>query len=320
VQGLIIGLVQFKMLNMKRLLQTAFVSLILSVSFQQAMAQNPAIMILSDLSFGSTTTTKTIAYTDAAAAHFQVQFPTYSQAGTVSFTFILPTNLTDVAGNNLPISFATNSAAYHVDVNSTTGATTFDPNAGLSGTLGQAAHTDYFWLGGTVTPPRNFTASDYSGIVTVSVNVTIGTQNYSATQTITVTAKLLGKVSLSATGSLNFGFVVAGTTPPSLSALAGGAPQFVATGVRNNRSIVTFSATTTLNDVNGNTLTFTPSVYGSGTNNQVGSVPITSGSTLNTGNNTNHNYYFWLGGSLNAVPSGQPPGSYTGAFVLTVVR
>ncbi len=156
--------------------------------------------------------------------------------------------------------------------------------------------------------------------MTVSVNVTIGAQNYSATQTITVTATLLGNVSLSATGTLDFGFVVAGTTPPSLSALAGGAPQFVATGVRNNRSIVTFSATTTLNDVNGNTLSFTPSVYGSGTNNQVGSVPITSGSTLNTGKNTNHNYYFWLGGSLSAVPSGQPPGSYTGAFVLTVVR
>lgn len=143
---------QFKMLNMKSLLQTAFVSLILSVSFQQAMAQNPAVTILSDLSFGSTTTTKTIAYNNAAAAHFQVQFPNYSQAGSVSFTFILPTNLTDVDGNNLPISFATNSAAYHVDVNSTTGATTFDPNAGLSGTLGQTAHTDYFWLGGTVTP------------------------------------------------------------------------------------------------------------------------------------------------------------------------
>ncbi len=298
------------MSNMTRLLQTAIVLLILSVPFEQAMAQNTAVTILSDLSFGSTTTTETIAYNNAAAAHFQVQFPNYSQAGSVSFTFVLPTNLTDVAGNNLPISFATNSAAYHVDVNSTTGATTFDPNAGLSGTLGQAAHTDYFWLGGTVTPGTNFTASNYSGIVTVSVNVTIGTQNYSATQTITVTATLLGYVSL----------VVAGTTPPSLSALAGGAPQFVATGVRNNRSIVTFSATTTLNDVNGNTLSFTPSVYGSGTNNQVGSVPITSGSTLNTGKNTNHNYYFWLGGSLSAVPSGQPPGSYTGAFVLTVVR
>ncbi len=308
------------MSSMKRFPQIAFVLLLLSSAFEQAIAQNPAVTILNDLSFGSTTTTKTIAYTSASAAHFQVQFPNYSQAGTVSFTFILPTNLTDVAGNSLPISFATNSAAYHVNVNSTTGATTFDPNAGLSGTLGQAAHTDYFWLGGTVTLPRNFVASDYSGIVTVLVNVTIGAQNYSATQTITVTAKLLGYVSLSATGSLNFGFVVAGTTPPSLSALAGGAPQFAATGVRDNRSIVTFSNTTTLNDVNGNTLTFTPSVYGSGTNNQVGAIPITSGSTLNTGSRTNHNYYFWLGGSLGAVPSGQPPGSYSGAFVLTVVR
>ena len=308
------------MSKMKRFLRTAFVFSILSFPVNSAMAQDPAVTILRDLSFGSITTSTTIAYTNAAAAAFQVQFPTYSQAGTVSFTFILPINLTDIAGNSLPISFATNSAAYHVDVNSTTGATAFDPNAGLSGTLGQTAHTDYFWLGGTVTPPRNYTASTYSGIVTVSVNVTIGTQNYSATGIITVTAKLLGNVSLSATGSLDFGFIVAGTTPPSVSALAGGAPQFIATGVRNNRSIVTFSSTTTLNDINGNTLTFNPSVYGSGTNNQTGSLSITSGSTLNTGKNTNHNYYFWLGGSLNAVPGGQPPGSYSGAFVLSVVR
>lgn len=307
------------MSGMKRPVQTVFL-LMLVLSVNRAMAQNPALTILRDLSFGSTTTTKTIAYNNAAAAAFQVAFPNYSQQGSVSFTFILPTNLTDAAGDNLPISFSANSAAYHVDVNSTSGATAFDPNNGLSGTLGQAAHTDYFWLGGTVTPGRRFTASDYSGIITVSVNVTVGTQYYSATETITVTATLLGNVSLSATGSLDFGFVVAGTTPPSLSALAGGAPQFIATGVRNNRSIATFSSTTTLNDGYGNTLTFTPSVYGSGTNNQAGSHPITSGSTLNTGNNTNHNYYFWLGGSLNAVPAGQPPGSYSGTFVLTVVR
>ncbi len=305
---------------MKKHLRMVISLFLMLFGADQAVAQYSTITVTQGLSFGTNITgTTTLAYTSPGAAAFQVAFPNYSQAATLSLTFILPSNLTDAAGDNLPISFATNSAAYHVNVNSTAGATAFNPNNGLNGTLGQTAHVDYFWLGGTVTPGNNYIASDYSGTITIVSDIVVGTQHYTSTETITVTATLLGNISISATGALDFGLVVAGTTPPSLSALAGGAPQFIATGVRNNRSIVTFSSTSTLNDGYGNTLTFTPSLYGSATNSQAGSQPITSGTTLSPGRR-NTNYYFWLGGSLAPVPTGQPPGSYSGVFILTVVR
>ncbi len=291
----------------------------LLVTASPAIAQYSTIIVSRGLSFGNITAATTLAYNSANAAAFQVQFPNYSQAASLALTFVLPSNLTDDAGDNLPISFATNSAAYHVNVNSTTGATTFNPANGLTGTLGQTAHTDYFWLGGTVSPPNNYVASDYSGEITIYVDITVGTQHYVSTQTMTVTATLQGSVSLSATGSLEFGFIVAGTTPPSISALSGGVPEITATGVRNNRSIVTFSSTVVLSDANSNTLTFTPSVYGSGTNNQAGAQPITSGSALTPGRRVTV-YYFWLGGSLAPVPQGQASGNYTGNFIISVVR
>ncbi len=304
---------------MKRLQQISIMIFLLLIAAGRSMAQSATIVVTRNLSFGSITATTTLAYNSANAAAFEVQFPNYTQTASLTLTFILPANLTDDAGNNLPISFAYNSAAYHVNVNSTYGATTFNPSTGLSGNLGQTAHDDYFWIGATVTPPRNYVASDYSGEIVVNVDVTVGTQHYTSSQTIEVTATLQGNVSLSATGSLNFGIIVAGTTPPVLSALAGGAPQISATGVRNNRSTVSYSTTVILGDGSGNSLTFTPSLYGSGTNNQAGAQPVTSGSVLRPGNRINV-YYFWLGGSLSAVPVGQASGNYTGNFVITVVR
>ncbi len=308
---------------MKWMVQSVFL-LMLSFSVNEAMAQNPTMTITQDLSFGTNITgTRTIAYNASTAAAFSIQFPNYSQSGTLSLTFILPSDLTDDAGDNLPISFAANSAAYHVGVNSTRGATTFNPNNGLNGTLGRAAHTDYFWLGGTVTPGINYTASTYTGTITVLAVVTIGTQQYNASQTITATATLTGNVSMSVTGSLDFGLVVAGTTPPSLSAQSGTAPS-ITTSVTHGgggQITVTYSPRTVLNDPYGNTLTFTPSLFGSNVaGNQAGATAVTSGSSLTLSGRRNQTgyYYFWLGGALNPVPNGQQPGTYSGNFVLSV--
>jgi Domain of unknown function (DUF4402) len=288
----------------------------------QTFAQAPAITVLRDLSFGTNITgTKTIAYNNSAASQISVVFPTYSQQGNVTFTFMLPTSLTDVAGNSLPISFASNSAAYHVDVNSTSGATVFNPNNGLSGTLGQAAHTDYFWLGGTVTPGSNYTASTYTGTITVVVTATIGAQVYTSNETIAVSATLIGNVSLAVTGSLDFGLVVAGTTPPSLSAQSGSAAMITASGTGGSPITVTYAATTSLNDMYGHTLTFTPSVYGANSSSsQATATSVASGSrvTLSGRRRQTGHYYFWLGGALSPVPTGQSPGSYVGNFWLTV--
>ncbi len=282
------------------------------LSFSPAKAQTPTISLTRALSFGSIqqSTAYTIAYNNASASAFTVQFPDYTGSPTVSVTFILPTDLTDGYGDNLPISFGTTSGAYHANTNSTNGATTFNLSNGVNGSLGTAAHNDYFWLGGTITP-GTYVASDYSGIITVVLTVTVGTQQYTASQDVNVTATLLGRVSLSATGSLDFGQIIAGTTPVPLSAQAASAPTFHASGSRKS-STVTFT-NSALDDGFSHTLPFTPSVYGGSTNNQAGSKSITSGSTL-----ARNNYYFWLGGSLGAVPSGQVPGVYSGTFALRV--
>ena len=309
---------------MNTIRQIAVVACAIIIGVGRVDAQSPTITVLRDLSFGTNiTSTTTIAYNNPAAAEFAIQFPTYSQQGTVSITFILPTNLTDGTGDNLPISFSANSAAYHVGVNSTRGATTFDPNFGLNGTLSQNSHTDYFWLGGTITPGNNYVASTYSGTVTVSVIVTIGTQQYSASETINVTATLIGNVSLSVTGSLNFGTIIAGTMPPAITAQSGAAASVTATvkGGKGGHIGVTYPATTTLNDSYGNTLTFTPSVYGTNVSgDQAGAVAVTSGATvtLSSGKGNTGYYYFWVGGALNSVPVSQQPGNYVGNFWITV--
>jgi len=299
--------------------QTALFIFVLIFSFGQASAQTPTITWIRDLSFGtiSTAGTTTIAYNNAAASEFVIQFPAYSQSPNAAITFILPTYLTDSYGDHLPISFGATSGAYHVGTNSTNGATTFDPDNGVNGTVSAAAHSDYFWIGGILTVGAGYSAAVYTGIITATVTVTVNGQQYTANQTINITATLQGTISLSATGALGFGTIVAGTTPASLSAQTNpSAPLFTVTAPRRSRITVTFSTTSLTG--NGNPLTFTPSVYGSTTStNQSGSTAVTSGSSVTLGG-TNTHYYYWLGGALGAVPSGQAPGSYSGTFVLRV--
>lgn len=303
------------------------IAILLCVSFaglSEASAQDPAIIVSQGLDFGSNVTgTTTISYSSQSAGAFAIAFPTYSQQGNVTISFLLPAQLVDAAGDAISISF-TNSAAYNVGVNSVNGATQFDPNNGLSGPLGQTAHSDYFWIGGTLTPGRNYTASTYTGTITVSVAVTIGTSHYSATQTIPITATVTGNVSISVSGSLDFGLIVAGTTPPAISAQSASAASITASVSRagGGTITVTYPATTNLTDMYGDVLTFTPSLYGTNASgDQGGATLVTSNSTV-TLSGTKHwqtgYYYMWLGGSLNTVIPGQVPGRYTGNFVITV--
>jgi hypothetical protein len=293
-------------------------SLLLLFLSNSASAQTPTMTLLNTgLAFGSNITrTKTIAYTNSNSAAFEVQF-TNDVNAMASMTFILPTNLQDASGDNLPVSFASNSAAYNVRTNSTHGATAFDPSTGvINAAENPGAHNIYFWLGGTVTPGSNYVAATYSGVVTASAVVTVGANQYSASLDIPVTATLQGNVSLSATGTLAFGQIVAGTTPASLSALTTGAPEFIATSsTRSHNYTITYSSTQ-LSDGVGDALTFVPSLYGSAVNSQTGAASVASGSTVSIGKKGN--YYFWLGGSLGTIPVSQPAGKYTGAFVVSI--
>jgi hypothetical protein len=306
-----------------KLYTSRFLLLVLAFSLlamKFAEAQTPAASLISGLSFGTISTRTTINYWETGAAQFRVDFPNYSGSPSVSVVFTLPSALTDGYGDNLPIFFSSRRnylAAYNVGNSSLKGAVGFDPSNGLINyQLSPSSHTDYFWLGGTVIPNKQYVAATYYGDVTVTVTVTVGTQLYTTSLTIPITVTLQGNVSLSATGSLDFGLIVAGTTTPlALSPRAGNAPKFTASA-SGGITTVTYSSSISLNDGYGNTLTFIPSVYGSSSDNQDGATPILSGQSLG-GIRT---YYFWLGGSLEAVPPNQAPGNYTGTFVLTVTH
>ncbi|MFZ1082530.1 MAG: DUF4402 domain-containing protein [Candidatus Kryptoniota bacterium] len=284
---------------------------------QLASAQGFSMTLIQGLSFGSIAGTTTIPYNAANAAEFYISFPASTGPANTTTFVPLPTNLTDAYGDQLPISFSATSAAYNVGTNSTTGSTVINPNSNpaLSANAGTTAHNDYFWLGGTVTP-GTYTAGTYTGIVTVVFTVT----GYTAPPplSIPITVTLTGTISLSATGALNFGQIIVGTTPASLLATAAGAPEFTATLPAHSNLTPAWAATSTLNGSGGGTLTFTPSVYGNTTNTQTGSTSVTNGHAIALGTNTS--YYFWLGGALTPtpIPAGQKVGAYSGTFVLKV--
>ncbi len=290
----------------------------------KAGAQTPTITVLRDISFGMviTGTSGTIAPSDPGAAEIEVQFPGVNGFGIISVTFNLPSNLTS-GGSTLPISFGTNSAAWNT-TNSFSGSTTFDPGAGyMTFTNGNTPLTLYIWIGGTISPGNGQAAGDYTGAISANASVVtfFPFAQYQTNQDIPVSATVIQGLSLMSTGTLDFGLIVAGTTPPSLSAQSGTAPEMTAAGSGGRRVTVTYSSTATLNDSYGNTLTFTPSLYGaSASTDQAGAAAILSGQTVRLSGNRRVTgyYYFWLGGSLNPPPSGQPPGTYTGTFTLTV--
>ncbi|MCL4510968.1 MAG: DUF4402 domain-containing protein [Bacteroidetes bacterium] len=312
---------------MKRFCQTALLIFALIFGVNEASAQNPTITLLRwPLSFGMviTNTTNTIAPTDPNAAEIEVKFPAYNGSAFIWLTFTLPTYLTSGA-NNLSITFGTNSAAYNT-TNSLSGSTTFDPSLGYFQVINSNTPlTLYVWIGGTVSPTNRQATGDYTGTINVNALAWVFAfpfPTYQANQNIPVSATVIKGLSLIATGSLDFGTVLAGMTPAPLSAQTNGnAPMFTAAGSRNRKIFVTYSTTIFLNDGYGNKLTFSPSLYGSSNSlGQTTSQSVAAGSsvTLSGASSGTGYYYFWLGGSLNSIPTGQPPGNYTGTFTLTV--
>ncbi len=141
-----------------------------------------------------------------------------------------------------------------------------------------------------------------------------------ANTSVNLDATVIQGISISATGSLSFGTIIAGTTPAALSAQTNAsAPVFTVAGDGGKQFNVSFANATLTGP--GAAITFTPSVYGSSASaNQATSTSIVTGGMANLSGSTGStgNYYFWLGGSLSALPVNQTPGSYTGTWTLTV--
>lgn len=127
-----------------------------------------------NLSFGASIfpgIDEAVAITETGAAQFDIDGETGKE---VSLTFTLPTELThDTDGSTtMPISFGTAAAGYNAGLDDPSAASTFDPNAGTSTTLGTSSGLLYVYLGGTVSPPSTQKAGSYTGSIVLDVAYT----------------------------------------------------------------------------------------------------------------------------------------------------
>jgi hypothetical protein len=126
-------------------------------------------------------------------------------------------------------------------------------------------------------------------------------------------------LSITESGSLNFGTAYPGYSVTPVAATASGVPLFTVLGEPSTAVTITLPASATL--LNGtNSVTFTPSVNGGQTSAQASSSALTLGSpseTLSAGGN----YYMWLGGQINngnPLPSLLASGTYNGTYTIQV--
>ena len=129
-----------------------------------ANVQAPITVVgAANLDFGSVFpgVNKTVAVTDAAAGRFNV----LGQAGApVSFTFVLPTNLS-AGANLLPIA---NWTGNH-NTSATPTGTGFTPSAAATAATLSASGQLWLYLGAQVTPSISQVAGTYTGTVQITV-------------------------------------------------------------------------------------------------------------------------------------------------------
>ena len=140
----------------------------LALRFDLSLAQGLDVKKQNDLSFGIVIagTTKTVYPTDNAAAEFKVTAPNGS---VVELRFDLPSSLSLNGGSaTLLISFGNNSAGWaHTPKGQQT---LFNPSIPQEIPLEQS-NNFYVWVGGTVSPPPDQQAGDYSGVLTIKVTL-----------------------------------------------------------------------------------------------------------------------------------------------------
>lgn len=136
-----------------------------------------------------------------------------------------------------------------------------------------------------------------------------------ASENLTVSVNVIRALTLTkVTGSdLDFGINAAGTTPTAIA--PGSGVQFEADGQANTQLLVTHSGDVDLTGP-GDAIAFTANIVGNSTDDAGSAValPDATNVTLSAGGR----FYFWLGGSLAALPASQAPGTYSANWTLTV--
>jgi hypothetical protein len=141
-----------------------------SIGARATVAQALTVSATDSLLFGAAfpNTTRTIQPSDAASGSFTLAGAANAE---VNLTFTLPANLA-FGANNLPVSFAGNTAA-HNTVSARSGGTftTFDPSVVATTRLHNASGFLYVFIGGSVSPVAQ-PAGDYTGSITLAAAYT----------------------------------------------------------------------------------------------------------------------------------------------------
>ncbi len=145
--------------------------------------------------------------------------------------------------------------------------------------------------------------------------VTTSYAQNSASDDVQVTANILAGLSIQLIqGNLDFGDIVVTGSPQTPTKTPDNGALFEVTGNINTPVTVTFNNVSLTNGATGS-MTFTPNVEHTTTNNYSSPSPVSSGNqvTLTSGGKA----WLWVGGSL-AVAANQETGSYSGTFTISV--
>lgn len=155
----------------------------------------------------------------------------------------------------------------------------------------------------------------YSVILLAISATETSAQTQSVSQWATVSFNVKSAIELKVNRNLAFGYVIQGETTVSVDPIAGGslAAYFSLNGPPDTFVTVTFSSSPLTDGQNA--IPFSGLLAANSNPDQIGGVPIKSGSTITTG--ATGEYNFWAGGTATLSPS-QPLGVYTGSFTLSI--
>ena len=283
--------------------------------FSSKAAGQPTLTTVTNLNFGTVVSGSQI-YTIPLGSASEGKVSIQGTNRRVYITLTPPATIRN-GTNSLPYTWA---AAYNNTADNPATATVFPATTAnfiLSARVGTNYYA-YIYLYGSLNVTSVVPAGTYSGNFTVKASYNAG-GNPSRTVTVLVNSTVIQGLTISASGPLNYGTVVAGTVPNIISPQSSGsAVSIMATGNGGQAVTVSYPSSALLYS-GANSVTFVPDLSGYLTNNQASSTSKLSGSTVNLSGATGSAgyYYFWLGGSLNAIPTGLAAGNYSGTFTLS---
>ncbi len=277
----------------------------------------PTVNKIANLSFG-TVVSGGGTYTVSLGAAGEGSFSIYGTKGTTVYVTLLPPANMTYSGNNVPYSWA---ASYNSSANSASGATTFAGTTAsfpLNTRINKTTYAAYVYVYGSANLTSTFPPGSYSGLFSLSASY-IASGSPSKSNQLTVGATVIQGLTMSASGPLNFGTLIAGTIPNSISPqTSASAVAITLTGNGGQSVTVTYPSSATLTS-GTNSLTFTPNLAGYSTLSQTKSSTVSSGSIVKLSGKTGStgNYYLWLGGSIPALSASTASGNYSGTITLS---